>query len=288
MQKEHLALILNMQKGEITEHYIYTELSKAVKDENNGKILENIASDEMAHYEMWKKITGIELSPDRYKIFKTKLISRILGVTFAIKLMEAGEIGAQKKYKMLIKAVPEAEAIIKDEVLHEKHLICMIDEKKLRYIGSIVLGLNDALVELTGTLAGLTLAIQNAKIIGMAGLITGIAAALSMGASEYLSTKSEGGEKDPLTASIYTMIVYFFAVLVLVLPYFIFKSYISAIICTLIGAIVLIFAFTYYYSVVKELSFKRRFFEMASISMGVALLSFIIGYVVKSALGINI
>ena len=51
----------------------------------------------------------------------------------------------------------------------------MIDEEKLKYIGAVVLGMNDALVELTGTLAGLTLALQNEKLVGVAGLITGVA-----------------------------------------------------------------------------------------------------------------
>lgn len=63
----------------------------------------------------------------------------------------------------------------------------MIKEEKIGYVGSMVLGLNDALVELTGVLAGLTFTLQNTRLIGTAGLITGVAAALSMASSEYLS-----------------------------------------------------------------------------------------------------
>ena len=70
--------------------------------------------------------------------------------------MEKGEEEAQVTYKKIAHEVPEAKSIIKDEDEHEAKLIALINEERLKYIGSIVLGLNDALVELTGVLAGLT------------------------------------------------------------------------------------------------------------------------------------
>ena len=92
-----------------------------------------------------------------------------------------------------------------NEENHEKELIALVDEERLKYVGSVVLGLNDALVEFTGTLAGLTFAIQNTQIIAVAGLIMGVAASLSMGASEYLSHGVlMGDQPDPVKASVYT------------------------------------------------------------------------------------
>jgi VIT1/CCC1 family predicted Fe2+/Mn2+ transporter len=38
----------------------------------------------------------------------------------------------------------------------------------------------------------------------------------------------------------------------------------------------------------KDLNFKARFFEMTSISLGVAAFSFLVGYALKAALGIDI
>ena len=185
------------QKNEITEHHIYKKLSDICRDAHNSEVLLRISSDELRHYGMWKQLTGIEVKPNWYNYFKYVLIARTFGLTFAVKLMENGEKGAQVNYGALIAEVPQAEAVQKDESFHESSLIAMISEEKLQYIGSVVLGLNDALVELTGTLAGLTFALQNTKLIGVAGLITGIAASLSMAASEYLSTKTEGGERTP-------------------------------------------------------------------------------------------
>lgn len=286
-----LDLILKAQKNEITEHYIYRRLSKSVKDAHNQNILNQIAEDELKHYTFWKKHTGREVKPNRLKMWFYYIISRIFGLTFGIRLMELGEGQAQVFYSKITKIIPEAQNVIDDEEAHEKQLIGFIDEELLDYIGSVVLGLNDALVELTGALAGLTLAFQNSQLIALAGLITGIAASLSMAASEYLATKSEEeSAKNPLKAAVYTGIAYVFTVFFLILPYLILSNQ-SPIVCltfTLISAILIVFVFTFYISVAKDISFRKRFSEIVGISLGVAALSFIIGLMVRSLFNIDI
>lgn len=280
--------ILEFQKNEITEHFIYKKLSQLEKSEHNREVLKKISEDELRHYGIWKGHTGEEIKPDIFKLWLYVIIAKVFGVTFGIKLMESGEEGAQDAYEKVVAVIPEAENIKDDEFEHERHLINMIDEEKLKYIGSVVLGLNDALVELTGTLAGLTFALQNTRLVGIAGLITGIAASLSMAASEYLSTKTEGGERNPLKASFYTGVAYVAAVFILILPYLTLQNYYLCLGLALTGAILLIFVFTFYFSVVREISFKARFLEMACISLGVATLSFIIGLAVRMFLGIEV
>lgn len=280
--------ILTFQKNEITEHFIYARLSALEKNEPNAKVLKSISEDELRHYGIWMGYTKVDVKPDRLKLWWYVLIARVLGVTFGIKLMEAGEQGAQAAYERISQAIPEALKVRDEEEGHEKELIAMIDEERLKYIGSVVLGLNDALVELTGTLAGLTFALQNAKLVGVAGLITGIAASLSMAASEYLSTKAEGGEKNPLKASVYTGFAYVLAVTVLILPFLLLGNPFMSLGIALAGAILLILIFTFYFAVVREVSFKRRFAEMVAISLGVAGLSFLIGLAVRQFLGIDL
>ena len=152
----------------------------------------------------------------------------------------------------------------------------------------MVLGLNDALVELTGALAGLTLALQNTKLIALTGLITGIAAALSMATSEYLSTKTEGTVRNPLKASVYTGVAYLITVSFLVLPYLILKNYYLCLGCTMSAAVLIIALFNYYISVAKDESFKKRFLEMTALSLGVAVFSFLIGFLIRIFLGVDI
>jgi VIT1/CCC1 family predicted Fe2+/Mn2+ transporter len=155
-------------------------------------------------------------------------------------------------------------------------------------MGSVVLGLNDALVELTGALAGLTLALQNTQFIALTGLITGIAAALSMGASEYLSTKSEDTAQNPLKAALYTGSAYVVTVMILILPYLLLGNYYLCLLLTLTGAVLIIAFFNYYISVAKAVPFKKRFFEMAGLSLGVALFSFFIGFLIRLFLGVDV
>ena len=259
------------------------------KDARNREVLEEIAEDELKHYNFWKTHTGEEPPARTWRAWKFVMMARLLGLTFAVKLMEKGEERAQKSYGDIAKAIPEAEGIVTDENDHEKELMAMIDEERLRYMGSVVLGLSDALVELTGALAGLTLALQKGRLIAVIGLITGIAAALSMAASEYLSTKAEEKErKSPIKASFYTGVAYVFTVGVLILPYLLFANVIVALSLTVCGALLIILTFSFYISVAKDLSFRERFLEMAGLSLGVAAVSFGIGFVLRLGLGVEV
>ncbi|NOY99099.1 MAG: rubrerythrin family protein [Chloroflexi bacterium] len=280
--------ILAFQQNEITEHHIYKRLAKTIKDPENARILEKIADDELRHYRGWKEYSGQEVSPDWVSMWFYYLISRIFGFTFGIKLMERGEEAAQANYEALSADIPEAATFMQEENEHEEQLIAMLDEERLQYAGSVVLGLNDALVELTGALAGLTLALQNVKLIALTGLITGIAASLSMAASEYLATRSEETEKHPVRAAIYTGIAYIFTVTVLILPYLLFENYYLDLALALTSGVIIIAIFNYYISVAKDEPFRARFMEMTGLSLSVAAFSFIIGYFIRSFLGIDV
>ena len=288
LDKRTYDILIESQKNEITEYHLYNKLAKVVQNEENSKILKNIAEDEKAHYDFWKKYTNKEVKPNRFKIFIYYWLARIFGIMFGIKLMERGEEDAQKVYKKVAKTIPSAQKIVDDEDSHEDDLINLIDEERLKYIGSVVLGLNDALVELTGTLAGLSFALQNTDLIALSGMITGIAASFSMAASEYLSTKQEDGEKHELKSSFYTGIAYITTVILLIIPYFIFAHYLVSLTVTILMAVLIIFIFNFYVSVARDFNFKKRFLEMATISLGVSFFSFIIGIIVRTVFGVDI
>ncbi|MBN2251117.1 MAG: VIT1/CCC1 transporter family protein [Candidatus Altiarchaeota archaeon] len=279
--------ILRSQGNEITEYHIYRRLSEASRDEGNRKVLERIAGDELRHYEFWRGITGRDLKPDRLKIAYYYFISRVFGTTFGLKLMERGEERAQEVYAKLAQNVPGVEEIAREEDEHEMLLLDMVREERLEYVGSLVLGLNDALVELTGALAGFSFTFQDTKTIAAAGLITGIAASLSMAASEYLSTKSEGNNKNPLKASLYTGTAYLLTVLFLITPYLVLAGYQYALAATLLNAVMVIFLFTYYISIARDLPFGKRFAEMAGISLVVAAVTYLLGYLIRGFFGIG-
>ncbi len=281
-------MLLAYQRDELTEHHIYIRLAQAIQEPQNRAVLERIAADELRHSRYWGGITGKEVRPDWLKIWFYTLVGRILGITFAIKLMERGELGAQDNYARIERVIPDVAVIAQEEKAHEEILLAMLDEERLRYTGSIVLGLNDALVELTGALAGLTFAFQNSHLVAMTGAITGIAAALSMGASEYLSTKAEGNGRDPLRASLYTGITYIFTVLALILPYLLLKNPYICLASALMVAVLIIASFNYYISVARDLPFRRRFVEMTVLSLTVAAISFGIGFIMRTVFGVEV
>jgi VIT1/CCC1 family predicted Fe2+/Mn2+ transporter len=280
--------LLVFQRVELTEHHIYRRLARNLKSGENARVLEQIAADELRHAQEWQKLTGQDVRPDMRKVWFFTLVSRVFGFTFGVKLMEGGEEQAQGKYDQLTGIIPNIQMWIADEDAHEQALIGMLDEERLRYAGSVVLGLNDALVELTGALAGFTLALQNTRLIALSGLITGIAASLSMAASEYLSTRSEETQKHPGLAALYTGIAYVITVTLLILPYLLFHNYYLDLAISLTTAVVIIAVFNYYISVAKDEPFRKRFLEMAGLSLSVAAFSFGIGFLIRQWLGVEI
>lgn len=287
VSKQDIEKFIRFQRNEITESIVYERLASIEKDENNRKVLHQIAAEEKSHYAILKKYTGKEVTPDHKRIARFYFLAHILGITFTIKLMESSEQNAHHNYDKYTN-FPDLQRLARDEEVHEQKLIGLINEERLEYMGSVVLGLNDALVEFTGALAGFTLALSDHRLIALTGSITGIAAALSMASSEYLSTKSEGDmKKRPVKAAVYTGIAYLITVAALVAPFILISNVILALGVMLTMALIIIALFNYYYSVARGESFRKRFTEMAVLSFSVAGISFLIGYALKTFTGIE-
>ena len=283
------SIIRKMQQNELTESAIYEKIARFAKGEENKATLLRLAREERAHYEIWNQYTSEDMKPEGWKVFKFTTIARILGFTFAVKLMERGEENAQEEYALLAQEVEESVHIRQQEEEHEQALLAMLDEERLQYVGSMVLGLNDALVELTGSLAGFTFAMQNTRLIALSGLIIGISATFSMASSEFLAARSEG-RSDALKSCAYTGVAYLITVIALILPYLLLGTaqYIAALVCMLLVVVLIIAGFTYYTSVAMDQPFRSRFTEMAAISIGVAVVSFFVGILAKQILGVDI
>ncbi len=290
MEQKANTTALQQQKAEITEHHIYRHLSETCKEQENKELLAKIANDELRHYHIWKNISNKEIKPNKWKIFYFVWLAKIFGLSFALKLMEGGEARAQEVYKKVANVYPEVVQIQNEEEEHEHELIGILKDKRLSYVGAIVLGLNDALVELTGTLVGLSFAFNDNLVIGVTGLIMGIAAALSMASSGYLASQEgeENEDVNPVTAAVYTGVAYLVTVILLVFPYFLLENVKQAMGLMLVITLLIIAAYNYYISVAKSVAFKKRFLSMAFISLGVAAISFGIGFLAKTWLGVSI
>ena len=278
---------------EATEAEVYRRLAKMQKNPVNRSILEGIALEEERHEAVIAKMTGEEVKADKGKVARQIVLAKLLGFTFSIKMMESNEHHAASEYHEL-----GLHDIAEEEDLHVQSMISMLDEERLRYSGSIVLGLSDALVELTGALAGLTFALQDLNLVALAGLVTGIAAAFSMGASEYLSSRAEKKSESAVKAAFFTWISYLLTVLMLVAPFLVFQAdspefhglgpHVQALMCTFAIGLLIVALFNFFLSVVEEASFKSRFLEMAGILGVVSMISYGIGIALRVALGVEV
>jgi VIT1/CCC1 family predicted Fe2+/Mn2+ transporter len=279
-------------RNELTEAAVYSRLAKLEKDPANRQLLEGISADERSHAKMISEILRQEAEPVAFKVFRTVFFARIFGLTFVLKLMERGENNAGSTYRGIVNAYPQLAVIAEDEDRHEAELIGMLNDERLNNMGAIVLGLNDALVELTGALAGFTFAIESTGRIARLGLITGFAAAMSMAASAFLSARADAqagnadgdealDQKGALKTALYTGIAYILTVIALVSPYMVFSCTSFALAAMLAAALGIIAFFNFYLSVARETSFKRGFWTMAGISTLVALISYGFGYLIR-------
>ncbi len=286
--KELMKLVKKAQIDEEQGTILYEFMAKREKNEGNKKLLEQMSKDEAKHAAVWKSYTNKNLKPSKLSIFWFKILTVVMGFTFVVKTMQKKESLAQVGYEKMKQELPEAARILDDERRHEKELYNMLDEERLHYIGAMVLGLNDALVELTGAIAGVTFALANTRLVALTGIITGVSATFSMAASNYLAERADNNPKA-LKSSIYTGMAYLVTVALLVLPYLLFPidMYIAAFAVMIATVILIIMFFNYYISVAKEEPFLKNFVTMAGISLSVAVVSYIIGLLAKNLLGID-
>ena len=283
--------LIRLQRMERTEMEVYRRLANREKKAENKIILQKISNQENNHYNILKEKTAVDVDFSKIRVYFHVITSIFLGLTFSLKLMEKTEQNAAREYRDL-----GYENIAKEEDEHEKELLSLLEEDGLNYLSSIILGLSDALVELTGALAGLTFVFQELRIVALAGLVTGISASFSMAASEFLATKEENSNRSPIKAALFTGSAYIITVFLLVMPYLSLSDnsetiwglepHIQALIITFVIGLLIIALFNFYVSIAQDKSFNRRFIEMVFILLIVTLISFLIGLILRDSFGL--
>ncbi len=281
--------IIKVQKYSLIAQKGFRYLAAEQKDERNKKILEHMADEEAEHLSYLESISGTKVKASNARFLLFKADTKLFGTTFTCRRMHFHQQFSKSVYAELKEIDPRAETYYQRCLRHESELIDFIDEERLHYVGAIVLGLNDALVEITGALAGVTFSLCNTKIVALTGIVTGISATLSMAASNYLAVKADG-TNDALKSGLVTGGSYLAAVILLVLPYLILPDnmYALAFWIMLSEVIIILLCFNYYLAVANHTPFLKRFAQMAVVSLGVALIAFLIGLLAKEVLGITV
>jgi VIT1/CCC1 family predicted Fe2+/Mn2+ transporter len=277
--------------GELLDHELYLALAARERNERNRRLLEELARDELKHYEFWSRLSGpVQLGlRERVKLSLLLALSRVAGKTFTIKLLERGEASTVSEYKRATaelegELAAELARVIGDEERHESELASSLDELAVRQLGSIALGVSDAIIELTGVLAGFAGYTGSPVQVAAAGLIVGVSAALSMAAAAYSQAKHERG-KSPPTAASFTGLFYMLTVLALVAPLLLGVPTSLGVALSLVCALAILAAFSFYSAVVMERPFLREYLENAAVIMAVSLVGYAFGQAVKELTG---
>lgn len=286
---------ISYAENELTEHLVYHKLALMEKKPDNRAALERLSAQEKAHYEFWKTLLppakAEKIHERAYTVWAIPLLRVVFGVTFITKLLETHETGAVQKYQDIAASIPTSHRerfaqIIEDEKSHERALIAQLKEKRLDYIGFIVLGLADAIVEITGVHAGFLGVTGSTLIAGVAGIIVGFSAAISMGSASYLQAKQDIS-KSAILSGFLTWASYFCSVVLLALPYFLIHVMFPAFIVSTSVGILLVAGFTFYGAVAFDRKFWREFAETVGLMLGTALATFLLGIVVGNIFHIN-
>ncbi len=285
--------VAGFARDEYKDLTIYKELVKSETSPEFKKILNSLIKHEQDHFEFWKGLSEQkEFSINPLTVWFYKFTRKVLGLTFTAKLLEKHEKEAIEHYREFLKTAQgdvkkKVKKILEHELDDEKLLIAQIEEPQVEFISSIILGLNDGLIELTGVLVGFSFAFTNHNLVALTGLITGIAASMSMASSAYMQARHEEG-KDAIKAGVFTGVSYLIVVLLLIFPFFITANLYLALPIMIIIVLLIIISISYYTAILFDRKFVSQFLEMFIFSIVVATIAALIGFLFKNLTGINI
>ncbi|MGA2664835.1 MAG: ferritin family protein [Nitrososphaerales archaeon] len=278
---------------EITDLTLYTSLAATLKNQEMAGVFRELSKMEQRHVEFWQKYI-----PDHRPKVNSALIGRALffkrtfGLTFAIRYLERHEVDSIKNYKRVAHLVPPEDKaafdeVLADEEMHENELSSRLESSTIRYISFVVLGLADALVEISGIHAG-SLGIYNrTEIAGLAGIIAGGAASLAMASAAYAQAK-QGFKGSAGLSAAYTGVSYFITAIILASPYFLTASQVYALGSSLGLAIVIVTFASYYGSVISGKPFMRDYLELLLILLAVTVALYLFGSFIRLETGITV
>ncbi len=284
--------LINYCEDEYTDHLVYKKLAAREKISERKEILQQLSQQEEEHYQFWKDVlNGYVPRSRRFFLNFVVLLRYFFGLTFAVKFLERHEKQVIEEYRRIQpqfdgEVGARLERMIADEEKHEDFFIGQINEGVVKYLGFIVLGLADAIIEITGVHAGFLGVTSSTTMAGVAGLIVGFAAAISMGTAAYLQAK-QSTERNPLTSALITGFSYILAVVALALPYFLTHHMLAAFIISLVMAMLLTAYFTFYSAVLFERHFGKEFLESSLLTLGTAVATYLFGEFLGRIFGIH-
>jgi VIT1/CCC1 family predicted Fe2+/Mn2+ transporter len=312
--KERAAIEREFLKDEIRDTEVYSSLSKRESNPEIRKLLQKLSEMEKKHARIWGMLLedqGERTGNPKFMNLRTiamLMIRRVFGIALVVKFLESSEKSGLVAYRKALrnqylgpKERKYTREIIKDEEFHQEALAKQVNKYKgdLRYTQSIVLGLNDGLVEILAVVAGIATVATNGFIVVIMGMIAGISGTLSMAGGVYLSSKSErlvendAEMKDtrkilPIREAYYTGVCYFAGALLAVLPFILGLSGIGGVLLSIILVGIALVIASAVIAIISETSIRRRSLEMLAISLGAALVTILFGIFARTYFGFSV
>ena len=280
-------------------------------------ILEQLIPIETRHYAFWQEFFGLTIAkldlPRRMKLALLVGLARLLGAPGIHLILEAIEVYGVRKYLAVWRQYeggPLGEAvrgILEDEFKHEDAVVMAESERQVnpQRVRDIFLGLNDGLVEILGAVSGFFGAFASATTVLIAGMMVGVAGALSMGAGAYLAGSSEAEVRDteirrrrflgeaesregradtPLASGVRVGVSYVIGAVVPILPVLFGARTLLPSLVVAGGVIVIVSAILAFLS---GMNVKRRILMNLAIIAAAVAISYLIGLVAQSVWGIT-
>ena len=279
---------------EYTDSTLYLRLSKTVNSDSPfAAILQQLSATEHKHYEFWSRyVPGESPRLDRFKLFWILFLRRVLGLTFASRYLDRHEASVVKEYQAIAGMIPEGDRsafdeMVADEKEHENEFAQKVESNAIRYISFVVLGLADALVEISGIHAGSLGLYNKTELAGLAGVVAGAAASMAMASAAFAQAK-QGFSGSARLSAIYTGVSYFVSAVFLATPYFLTANMVYALSASLMLAVIMLALTTYYSTVIANKPFTRDFLEILAILLGATVALYIFGSLVGETLKLKI
>ncbi len=280
-----MKLVERFCRDELGSYLLYLELAEVERPPLSEQ-LKRSAEQERSHYEFWKSVLGRDCTATRPpRVFR--LLYRLFGPVFTLQLLEKREEGAASMYEEFRERLPDEikgrlDDIINDEKTHEAEFLRGLQDVRVKYLGFVALGIADAITELIGVYASFLGATLRTLLVGLAGLLVGFSAAISMAAAAYIQARQER-HVSPGGSAAATGLSYFLTALVLAAPYFLTGSFVAAIVASVLLGVAVLSVFHFYSSVVMGTDLRKELTMAVLLLLAAAAAGLAFGWLVGAA-----
>ncbi len=320
MMEELKSVAADLARTELYDYSVYRAMA-AYETGEIKEMLNRLMTYEQRHIDFWLELgqlKDVRLSMNqRVKLQLMKILRRVGGSKFTLMLLEAMEhygvthyleLWYRHRQTAIGRAIRE---ILLEELKNEDELVETSARQQVRSedVRNMILGLNDGLVEVLGSIGGFIAAFGTPRLVALAATIVGVAGAISMAAGAYASVKSEGevnrfenakrevleeltGDRQvyaeiasPWRSAALVGIFYIIGAIIPVAPYWFGASGISLSLVTSLFGIGVISLFL---SMISGISFIKKMFENTLIAFGAAGVTYFIGRFAQTLLGTSV